>query len=143
MTSKNKRDAANVFESYLTKDETILWMGQPNPRWLLSSGDVFLIPFSLMWGGFALFWEAGALSGGAPGFFALWGVPFVLVGQYLIWGRFIHKYLRRKNTFYALTNRRALVLNKLFSRSLKRIFCTRSPRWIVRDAQFSLGQAVP
>jgi hypothetical protein len=123
MNSKAKRDAANVFDSYLTKDETILWMGKPNPVSLFSLADLFLIPFSLLWGGFAIFWEGAALSSRAPDLlFSLWGIPFVLMGQYFIWGRFVHKYLRRKSTYYALTEKRALILNTFFGKSFKAYF---------------------
>jgi hypothetical protein len=122
MITKTKRDDAHLFDAYLSEGESILWMGQPNPNWLLSPSDVILIPFSLMWGGFAIFWETGALGAAGPSFFALWGIPFVIVGQYFIWGRFVHKYLRRRQTYYAITERRALVLNKLFGSNLKAYF---------------------
>lgn len=105
-----------ALQRHLLRGERILWAGRPNPNRLLAFGDVFLIPFSLMWGGFAIFWETavigiGAKSGhAAPGFFVLWGIPFVLVGQYLIWGRFIYKRWDRQRTIYAVTNQRVLTL---------------------------------
>ncbi len=43
-------------------------------------------------------------------FFWLWGIPFVVIGQYLIWGRFLYKRWDRRRTVYALTNQRALIL---------------------------------
>jgi hypothetical protein len=127
MSTKNKRDAANIFDSYLTKDETILWMGKPNPLSLFSTTDIFLIPFSLMWGGFAIFWESLALSGGKLDFFSLWGIPIVIMGQYFIWGRFVHEYLKRMNTYYALTDKRALVLERLLGSSLNVYFLRKIP----------------
>ena len=94
--------------SYLNPDETILWRGKPGKGHLLTKSDVFMIPFSLMWGGFAVFWEASVLAQGAPLLFKLWGIPFVLVGLYLIVGRFFHKSLLRKRTEYVVTDRRIL-----------------------------------
>jgi len=68
-----------LFQEDLLKDEKILWTGQPETTVLFSGADVFLVPFSLLWGGFAIFWELSVLfmkgkSGeGAPIFFALFG----------------------------------------------------------------------
>jgi hypothetical protein len=74
----------------LTSGESILWAGQPNTRVSFHKEDLFLIPFSLMWGGFAIFWE-GAVAGywgssgtrsGQPWVFGMiWGIPFVLIGH--------------------------------------------------------------
>lgn len=115
------------FQLDLFNDERIVWTGQPDARFRLTGGDVFLIPFSLLWGGFALFWEAGVLGflggkGPAPVFFALWGIPFVMVGQYFIWGRFIFKSYRNRRTLYALTNQRVFILTTTRSRRLQTLF---------------------
>lgn len=49
------------------------------------------------------------LRDGAPGFFALWGVPFVLMGLYVTVGRFWHDAWQRGRTRYALTTERVLI----------------------------------
>src|SRR5262249_26298505 len=40
----------------------------------------------------------------------IWGTPFVLAGQYLIWGRFVYARWKKRRMFYALTSRRALIV---------------------------------
>jgi hypothetical protein len=123
---------AQNFQPDLFRDEKVAWAGQPDPRFHFSGGDIFLVPFSLLWGGFALFWEAGVLgvlggNGPAPTLFALWGIPFVLVGQYIIWGRFVYKAYRNRRTFYALTNQRALILTILRARRVQTVFLNQLP----------------
>ena len=109
--------SASSFQPYLLNGERIIWTGQPKQGLALSGRDTFLIPFSLMWGGFAIFWNAGVWSGfggnqAAPLFFRLWGLPFLVVGLYFIAGRFFHDAYIRKYLNYAVTDRRILVLRK-------------------------------
>lgn len=87
----------------------LVWVGRPDPAKHFGPSDVFLVPFSLLWGGFAIFWETTALAQGAPLPFALFGLFFVAVGLYFIGGRFIAKAIRKRQTFYGLTPDRALV----------------------------------
>lgn len=111
-------DMLNRFQPYLFPGERVLWSGQPKQGVTLSARDTFLIPFSLVWCLFVIFWNVAvwsfpAASGGGPGwFFRLWGVPFLLVGLYMVAGRFFHDARIRKNVFYAVTNQRILVLRK-------------------------------
>ena len=105
----------NDFEwlnSELVPGEAVLWKGKPNDKKLLSAQDIFLIPFSIMWCGFAIFWEATVLFEDAPIIFKLWGIPFVCVGLYFVFGRFIHQKYVLKITQYALTNHRAICYKK-------------------------------
>ena len=112
-------DASQVIAQELEAGETPLWSGQPRKGIVLRSSDVFLIPFSILWGGFAIFWETSVLSQARKGgnaislFMVLWGIPFVLIGLYMMFLRFIVDARRREHTCYGLTDRRAIIVTGL------------------------------
>ncbi|MBR5095432.1 MAG: hypothetical protein IK095_10070 [Oscillospiraceae bacterium] len=94
---------------YLDADEHILWRGAPEKLHLLSLPDVYLIPFSLLWAGFAVFWEYSALRSGAPSFFLVFGGFFVLIGLYITVGRFIWRAVCLKGASYVITEKKVLL----------------------------------
>jgi hypothetical protein len=101
----------DTFDEHLVSGEKVLWVGRPDAAKRFSKSDRFAIPFSLLWGGFAIFWEAAAIAGGG-GFFALWGLPFVGIGLYMIVGRFFYKARLKRRTSFAVTNKRVLKLER-------------------------------
>ena len=105
-------DPRALVEAELRDGETLLWAGAPDPGVLFSRNDLFLIPFSLLWCGFAIFWELSVLRDGAyPWFFPVFGGFFVVMGLFLVAGRFLLKRLRKARTGYAVTDRRAFLVS--------------------------------
>jgi hypothetical protein len=106
---------AAAFQSELLENESLVWAGQPERRVIFHQEDVLAIPCSLLWSGFAILSEIGVLSAARAGnnqtwwFGAAWGIPFVLVGQYLVWGRFLYAFWKKSHTFYAVTSERILI----------------------------------
>lgn len=103
----------------LSPGEQVLWSGQPRQGVVVRGADALMIPFSLLWAGFAVFWLISAIRANAPPFFVLFGVPFVLIGIYIVVGRFFVEAHQRANTYYALTQNRIIIVSGLVSRKLK------------------------
>jgi hypothetical protein len=100
--------AASLQQS-LRPGEQLLWCGRPDPSVIFVAADAFAIPFSIVWLGIALGWELTARSAGAPLALRVVGAPFVLIGVYLLAGRFAVRWLRKRKTIYGITGQRVIV----------------------------------
>jgi hypothetical protein len=117
----------------LLPGERIVWSGRPERYRLFRPADAYLIPFSVLWGGFAIFWESSALTMGAPGFFALWGVPFVAIGLYLIFFRFVVRARSLRMARYLVTNSRVIVSGGFTGQNRAETWLTRLDPPIVKE----------
>ncbi len=111
------------WEDFLDPGERLLWTGAPITGIRFTNRAIATSVFSLFILGFALFWTAGAGWGlwsgqwrNAEGFlkaflilFPLFGLPFVAVGLYGVFGHYLADARTRARTRYALTDRRALI----------------------------------
>ncbi len=92
-------NATTELQKHLDTNEKMIWTGPPKKGIEFRATDIFLIPFSLLWCGFAIFWFTTAISSSAPFFFSMFGIPFIVIGLVFIFGRFIIDAKQRENTF--------------------------------------------
>jgi hypothetical protein len=96
-------------QSSLRPGEQLLWCGRPDPAVVFVPADFFVVPFSIVWVGIAVAWEFGLSAANAPSAFRLVGVPFVLIGAYLLAGRFVTRWASKRKTVYVITSERVIV----------------------------------
>jgi hypothetical protein len=111
-------DIENQLRPDLGKDERLLWTGRPKTGIRLRVTDIFVIPFSLLWFGFAIFWEYEVLKMGVN-FMAFFGIPFILAGLYMTIGRFFHDAWKRKKTVYGISNTHVFIKSSFFEKNTK------------------------
>lgn len=111
-------DLKSEISKHLGPNETLLWVGSPKKGILFSIVDIFLIPFSILWCSFAIFWLLGTIHLGLY-HFAPFGVPLVYIGLMMVFGRFIVDALRRKHTIYGLTDKRIIIQSGVYSTTVK------------------------
>src|SRR5215510_7839109 len=119
--------SAEAFQSELAGDESLLWSGQPDRSVIFHTDDLFTIPFALTWGALVIYGQMsllvadGHIRNPVPWPSVVWALPFQVLAQYLIWGRFIHVASKKSRTFYAVTSKRILLrsVGKWFGSQLK------------------------
>jgi hypothetical protein len=112
-------DVAGRFQQELMSGERILWTGRPDPSRLFTRGDLFLVPFTLVWAWFSIGFFVQELDRSPPDPMTRVIAPlFAVVGLYALVGRFLYMRYRKRRTCYAVTDRRVLVLAETFRRSL-------------------------
>ena len=104
-----------VINRELSRGEKLLWSGQPKQGLVFRPIDALLIPFFLFWtsGPVAIVFSVDLTQQeNIPSLFLVVPFAFVLIGSYMLFGRFIVDAMRRKNTFYGLTDKRAIIASK-------------------------------
>jgi hypothetical protein len=112
-------EARQLLTKELLRGERLLWCGAPRQGIDFKSEDIVLIPFSVIWGGFAFFWEYSVLREKLDPSFWLSGIPFLLIGLQLIIGRFFTDRFERKHRCYGVTDQRILILSNWPRRKLE------------------------
>jgi hypothetical protein len=122
--------ASMKLQSEMMPGEHMLWAGMPNPSVIFHTQDWVMVPFSLLWGGGVLFMGAESFGWwrGKPATARTWDfgmvvvAAFIAIGQYFIWGRFVTDAWLKRRTYYAITDRRILLLQEGFKRKIRAVY---------------------
>lgn len=112
-----------AWSEVLEPGERLLWQGRPHQgfliRWsdvpMMAVGTAFLALSILFMAHAVTAWRAGDEAGGQMVGF---GVALIVFGLYAVFGPPIGDMLRRQNSAYALTDRRALIETDFMGRGL-------------------------
>ncbi len=99
------------WEGILDQGEEIVWQGCPDGRVVWRAGNISTLLFGLFFAGFALFWMIMASSAG--GFFWMFGLLHFFVGLSVAFGAIYWNALRRRRSWYTLTNKRAFIASTM------------------------------
>ncbi|PIV76163.1 MAG: hypothetical protein COW55_02820 [Rhodobacteraceae bacterium CG17_big_fil_post_rev_8_21_14_2_50_65_11] len=116
-------ETGNGWKGILEPGERILWQGQPrrnidwsglvNPMTLMG---VFFTGFSLFWIAMAFAMTVGTDAPFPFNFFPLFGLPFLLIGLWMLGGRLVVDAWLRGRTWYTLTSQTAFIARNAFGK---------------------------
>lgn len=99
----NTDDDYSFADFHIGAGDTILWKGRPERGITFRPNNIAMIPFGIFFAAFAVFWMSMAASAFPP--FAIFGLPFVLIGLYLAGGKLIVDECMKGRTAYVITNK--------------------------------------
>ena len=97
-----------IIKNYL-KNEKILWHGCPKNTPLFNKSDIFLIPFTIFFGGLFILYAyflAQLMIKGESVMFSFIGITSLLIGIYVLFLRLWYRKKRIKSQMYFITNKR-------------------------------------
>ena len=122
---------ADRWEDWFEPGETLLWEGAPAPGFRKIPQGIFFTAFGIPFLGGGLF-VSGLGLGYLFGFAGDWspwhaglgivlgafGVPFMAVGAGMVFGPWVHDYLKPRRVRYALSDRNAYIASRMWKRSM-------------------------
>lgn len=105
----NDTENYHFYKPYLTDQEQVLWTGMPEKGRLFTGQDLCSFRSGLCGWLFPCFGRWRLWKSSAPLFSSLFGLPFIGIGVYLVFGVFIQRLRLRGRTFYAITNKKIMI----------------------------------
>ena len=103
-------DVLEQLQPVLQPGERVVWSGRPDPGVIFTAADAYLEPFYVIWTSSAVFAFFNFQGSPGAGFAAVIPLLFMVIGIYLVFGRFAVKAAGKRRTAYAVTDRRVLVV---------------------------------
>ncbi len=101
-------DPFTVANDQLQRGETLVWAERPGPAARVRA-KIMIGFFGVFFFSFSIFWESQAMASGEP-FFALFGIPFIVVGAGLVLTPMWAYVEAKRWLYYAITDRRLLII---------------------------------
>jgi hypothetical protein len=123
---KIPKELRRKIENELQPGEFIRWIEQPIPRFFTAS-SIGSVLFGIPWTSFAIFWMWGASRFKLPdireglqpqNLFALFGVPFVLIGFRMLSSP-VWAWQAARKTVYLVTDKRAISIHSGWSTTIR------------------------
>lgn len=134
----------------LLPGERVLWAGRPLGGLRFDTKSWYETAFGVVFFSFSVFWIIGAAnqSGALSNMrwesisFTLFGVPFALIGFYLVIGKYVFDILARARTEYAVTSQRVIMRTAYFGSSTRSIDYRKYPNIILKENSDNSGAIV-
>ena len=108
-------DKTQIINRFL-KDEKILWQGAPENVPYLNKSDIWLIPFTLLFGGAFIVYaiiSAIMMFAGKSIMFSLAGITLLLMGTYILFFRIWYRKKRVSRQLYFVTDKRVFAFDTM------------------------------
>ena len=136
-------EAQQQINQQISSSERVLWADRPKRGSVVQWSDVRLSIFGVIWLGMLIPHILLIFKdGGGPFFPKLFMVPFLLVGLYYLFGRYIHDAWLRSRTFYGLTDQRVIIISGLFGTSVRSLPMKSLPELNLKEKSNGSGSIV-
>jgi len=101
----------NTILKELAADEHLQWSGQPRQGFFIRQDELIAVPHGLIVGVAAFAFVYNAYLNNVENIINVWGYLIILVGLYVMFGRYFHAIKKRKHIFYGVTNKRVIIIS--------------------------------
>ncbi len=116
-------EASAIIATHLHPGERLLWAERPKQGFAVRAVDFWVVPFMLCWSTGVVYSTVSIIKqeGASPGLL-LFILPFILLGVYMLFGRFWIDARVRSRTYYGVTDQRVLIISGILAKQTRSIY---------------------